>query len=115
MSQREEWMVLSVCDRQSKGPVKGFVGGVNGEVGAENEQRITRRSQRGFGIIALLGQPLFTALQRIDVQQDDQDAVDFVVGGEIGPGAQQVPMAIVVTNFTLPDRGQVDNLGDEPL
>ena len=93
--------------------VERLVGGVDAQVGIENQQRIAHGADDRFGIVARGGDRQFAALQVVDVDEHQHRAVDLVVERQVRAHAQGKPAAVLVLHLALARAHGVDDLGDE--
>ena len=79
----------------------------------QNNQRVTRGANGGFGVVAGgFGFPL-GAFEVVDVHQHQHRAVNLVIRGHVRPRTQNVPSAVLVSDFTLTHAHRVDDVAEE--
>ncbi len=84
--------------RDVKGAVECGVGQYDMEIGVQNQDGFAGSLDESVGIRTCF---LDEALERVDVQESDDGAFDFVFEGFVGTRAQEVPDAGGVAHFRL--------------
>src|SRR6185436_11787192 len=93
----------------AEGLVKGGVGRVNTQIGVEDKDWIPGGADERLGVLAGLGNLLGIAFERIDIEEDKDRAVDFVLEIEVWPDPQGIPVALFVPHLALAFDGLVDH------
>ena len=105
----------SCSEPSSRERAEGVVGGADAQLDVDDGQGKRHVLDHRAGEVASAPQLVLAAPELVDVQQDDDDPFDLVVGGAVGPDPQQVPVVVAILHLHLTRSQGVQHLREHRL